>query len=705
MSQKDVGFGVVYTAKDSMTAVVKKLGKAVGAVTTQVGGLAKGAASAGLALGGMVAGLTTGGLTMIAGGIASIVSGLVDMAREGRGLLLDFNKKSALLGAQAGLTADQMRRANSEIIKASTGTGAEFDESREVLKELLSTGIGFDEAMKKLGKTVSVMKTFGMSPQQVGSFETAKTSIGLTDKAMEGLMDQALATQKAFGNIPIGIENLPKIMLNVQDKLSFLKLTPDQMKKTSLSVLQLGAAFTKGLGLPAEEAAGQATEFFELMASNSKEMSQAFAGLGDGLGGLTEDLSVLFRDVGKGMKSVKEGAQDPVQFISQMSNVVGKASKLSQGEQARLRTFIEKSFGPKTTQLIYKGWGKVQGVFGKDLPKALAKSAGLMKQQEAEAKKAAYAERIERGMQAMKMRLGAMLLKLEVAFRPLVNVGMKFLNNVITPLAKKGGPVERLAELINVVFPGDMKPKAEAVKAAFGNLVDSVGAAFKEIWGIIKESFPWQYLWDGLVGLAQDFWKFLTSKENGQKFDAVLAAGVEKVGDLLGKVDWTPLFVGLAKGIGGLIWAALKALVDQDTILGKIVNVASGGMIGAMQKGAKQAVDIGGKMSDWYYDMTHNPLTKPQGVPQGGAPGVVKPLPPQQAPTQSFSQQNSTPGLLPPQPKPQMSVQPTSTTLDSAAVSTISKLADRPVVIQVDMKEFDRAFKAKQAKAASALGT
>lgn len=559
----------------------------------------------------------------IQAGVEGITNTVMGAAQEGKRLFLDFEKGSRLVAAQAGLDTKQTQRMRLAVIQTGTATGEEFSSVQDVFRQLLSSGAGFEEAIKKIGERTKLMRTFGLTTDQLASFETAKKStlilgevfdevLGKTraetlteglaraDKEMERLIDDTVASQKALGNVVIDMGALPEMMVKVKNSLSFKEVFKGNVQKATLSTMQMGMAMQKGLGLPFEKASAVASEFFEKMAEENQTMAGALAGIDEDLGPVTKGMSVALQSMEGGIRAVRAGAADPMQFMADMAKTVSQTRKSLEKDPAqfaRFRTFFQKTFGPQMTEMVFDNWGQVGGLLEKDLPAAMKKAAGGAKKLQKEMLAASRNAQLERSIDAMKMRLGAIFVDLERKFMPGVLRLIGFLDKAITRLKPA---FEAFGDWMDAVFGAEQDP-AKIAKAA-----DNLGNAVETSLGGVLKTIPWKSVgkW-----IAKGLWGAISSIFGSPQGVAIAVTGMAISSTVGRDVIMSVLGTGLKSMASQLLSSsaslgALQAAAGSAAtqMLGKAGLVAGVGVVAywLTRLAMENIKPFGKSLDDWY---------------------------------------------------------------------------------------------------------
>lgn len=594
-----------------------------------------------------------------------------------------FNKSFAALTAGMNVTQKEMDKARSTIGSAAFGMGEDMDQAATNWVHFEKQGIELDKILGTQGLTntikglIKVTSVYEMQGEQLAQVMSGLIKgFGFTEEQVGSLADKMVASGKVFNMGKEVMQGWPAILESLNTELAdFGKtLSPKEIEKMTLSIVQLGGGLKEALGLAPEQAVELARTMFTTIAGERKNIIDMFRGMGGEFGEMAKGLMETGGDVNKMFEMMSSG--DPLKFMDTLA-AMAKQAKESGGESGiafqRLNKVMSEALGPDVAFAMKGNWEKASSAMAQ-VPDALKSSKGLFKGIADEHWKSSITagESWDRMTQMMKAQLFGLSQGEVNTWKKNMQAGFKDTFKTIEVFAKDEGPLGQLTKRmlavqrvgLTALLPGlgGMAPllggiatSSIPVLTALGSMGLSFGSLGKMalggglLWGVFQllQDGP-EKAWEKLESFGDNFKNMFTKlpKETQEKllklkdkvyefFDDFKSGKILRdMKSFFDKVPWDAIFGGIRKGLmsvasgigtflGEVDWVSV--ITNLTSLLGKAITTM-GGVLYVLFTGGGKA-DMGEKKTEDYVgaSMTNvlgSVLTTVKNVLLGGMKGL-----------------------------------------------------------------------------------
>lgn len=569
------------------------------------------------------------------GGISLGIGRMVDAAMSPQldnaysSMYAGFNKSFSAMTMGMKTSEKEMKKARgiigsvafglNEDMDAAAQTWAAFEKQNIDLTKVLGSR-GLKGAMKDI---IKITSTTGIEGQQLAAVIGGLVhGFNFTEEGAGRLADKIYAVGEMFNSGKEAISSWPSLFESLNNVAAdFGKtLTPEEMEKLTLSMVQLGGGLHEALGLTSEAAMELGRTVFTTLASERESIVDMFRGRKGGFGQIAEQLFEAGADVNKVFETMATG--DVVKFMDTLREMAKEAESRG-GESGfafqRLSGTIKEALGPDMTFAMKGNWDKVQQKVA-EVPEAIAgdKAMGALKKAAAAHHKTGLTmgESWDRMVEGMKARLFKLSDREIGGWQKRMKTGFKNTFSVISKLAKADGPIGELTTRLLAVQRVGLSaliPGIEGLAPVLGGALEgmypmltalgSMGLRFASLGkmalggGVLFGLFyllkhgPEEAM-ENIKKFAKDVWDTL-----GKLFPSLKEKAEEIFGPdfsrQLTELDFEGLSKGLAKALDALSseigkklskvdWAGVSKTIIQGIIKGFRI---AGGFIAALFSG------------------------------------------------------------------------------------------------------------------------
>ena len=622
---------------------VEGLSGAVGGLTSnlkRVGSLF-GTAGRGLKRG--FTGLTGAGRRGI-GGITSAITGMIDAAQNPQlddayaSMYAGFNKSFSAMTVGIKATSSEMARARKVIGGAAFSLNEDMDQAAETWAAFRKQGIDLGKVLGTKGLSgqmkdlIKVTAVFGIEGEQLATVMAGLVrGFGFTEDQVGGLADKLYLVGKQFDAGREAVQAWPAIFEALNNELADFgkNMSPEDIEKLTLSVVQLGGGLSKSLGIPAQSAMEIARTAFTTLAGERKNIINMFRGMGGEFGEVAKQLMESGGDANEVFRMMAEG--DPLKFMDTLRAMSEEAQKRG-GESSvafqRLSAVMSSAIGPDVAFAAKGSWDKVHETMA-GIPDVIAggKARGALKQAARAHHKTGLTagEGWDRMVEGMKARLFRLSDKEIGGWQKNMKKGFDETFGVISKLAKADGPVGELTKRLlavqrvglSALLPGleGMMPLLGGVMSSLIPVMTALGSMGLTFGSLGKMALGGGALWGvfyllqkgpkeaiaGIRGFATDVWDTLSGlfpdlKTKAEEYFDYVSSGelFDDISKQLNKVDISgtlsmagdflhTLMLGVGDAISRIDWnrvvgMVFSAVMSAAASLGGFIAALFGGV-------------------------------------------------------------------------------------------------------------------------------